>query len=238
MAFDVDPERLQATLTKSLSTSFGLTLVMGLPFAQPILDRAARLADAIDDLLPGLFCWYEPNHLHATMMAPLRGQYREGPPLQGNELPADLDGFAETLNDCFAALPPFPMGLETLHLATDGRMLAFGADPARVRQRVAECLALFSGLDSPKDLEGWHVALGYLQSPTPFATEAEQTTFEAGWAKLQASSLGSMVVDRVWLVHYADRRLRRIVGRAPLLLGRPNALTADSLLVALGIGQG
>jgi hypothetical protein len=238
MAFDVDLERLQATLTKNLSTSFGLTLVMGLPFAQPILDRAEQLAGEIERLLPDRFCWYALDHLHATVTAPLRGRYREAPPLQRSELPADLDGFAKTLNDCFAALPPFPMGLETLHLATDGQMLAFGADPARVRQRVAECLAPFPGLDPPKDLDGWHMALGYLQSPTPFAIEAEQTTFETGWAKLQASSLGSMVVDRVWLVHYADRRLRRIVGRAPLLLGRPNALTADSLLVALGIGQG
>ena len=81
------------------------------------------------------------------------------------------------------------------------------------------------------------MTLGYLQTPAPFATEAEQAGFEVGWAELQASSLGAVEVDRVWLVHYADRTLSRIVGKAPLLLGRPNALTSDGLLVALGIGR-
>ena len=133
-------------------------------------------------------------------------------------------------------LVPFLLELDRLLLAPDGRMLALGPDAGQVRQRVAERLASFPGLDRPKDLGGWHVTLGYLQTPTPFATEAEQADFEVGWAELQTSLLGVIVVDRVWLVHYADRTLSRIVGKAPLLLGRPNTLTPDSLLAALGIG--
>ena len=101
-------------------------------------------------------------------------------------------------------------------------MLALGADPGRMRQHVAERLGSFPGLDRPKDLDGWHVTLGYLQTPTPFATDAERADFQVGWAELETSMLGVVAVDRVWLVHYADRTLSRIVGKAPLLLGRPN----------------
>jgi hypothetical protein len=238
MTLRPDPTRIRSTLSKNLATSFGLTLVVGMPFALPIGTRAVQLEAQIEALLPGRFRGYEPDHLHATVMAPLRGRYREGPPLQRNELPADLDGFAETLNHCFGALPPFSLDLDRLHLTPDGRMLALGADPGQVRPMVAERLASFPGLDQTKDLFGWHVTLGCLQTPTPFASEAEQLRFEIGWAELKASSLGTMEVDRVWLVHYAVRTMRRIVGKMPLLLGRPNALTADSLLVALGIGLG
>ena len=223
-------------MNKNLATSFGLTLVVGLPFPRPMLVRAAQLREQIEALLPGRFRWYAPDHLHATVMAPLRGRYREGPPLQRDEFPEDLDGFVKALNLCFDALRPFPLKLDRLRLASDGRMLALGPDAGQVRQRVAERLASFPGLDQPKGSDGWHVTLGYLQTPTPFATEAEQADFEVGWAELQTSLLGVMVVDRVWLVHYADRTLSRIVGQAPLLLGRPNTLTPDSLLAALGIG--
>ena len=231
----LDPKRMQTTLSKNQATSFGLTLVVGLPFPRPILAPILRLRAQIETLLPGRFRWYAPDHLHATVMAPLRGRYRDGPPLQRDELPADLDGFVEALNLCFDALQPFPLKLDRLRLASDGRMLALGPDAGQVRQRVAERLASFPGLDRPKDLDGWHVTLGYLQTPTPFATQAEQADFEIGWAELQTSLLGVMVVDRVWLVHYADRTLSRIVGQAPLLLGQPNTLTPDNLLAALGI---
>jgi hypothetical protein len=238
MPLRLDPERMRATLSKILSTSFGLSLVVGLPFVQPIRTRAAQLEAQIEALLPGRFRWYEPDHSHATVTAPLRGRYRDRPPLQRYELPADLAGFAEALNHCFDALQPFSLDLDRLYLAADGRMLALGADPGQVRMIVAGCLSLFPGLDQPKDLHGWHVTLGYLQTPTPFATEAEQDRFQVRWAKLQVRSLGTMEVDRVWLVHYADRTMRRIVGKVPLLLGGPNELTAYSLPDGLGIGGG
>ena len=80
------------------------------------------------------------------------------------------------------------------------------------------------------------MTFGYLGTPTPFANGAQQAGFEVDLAKLQFNSLSTMEADRVWLVHYADRTLSRMVGKAPLLLGRPNMLTPDSLLAALGIG--
>jgi hypothetical protein len=236
MTLDLAPERMQATLNKNLATSYGLTLVLGLPFPRPLLVRTAQLWEQVEALLPGRFRWYAPDHLHATVMAPLRGRYREAPPLQRHELPADLARFTSALNDCFSALRPFRLEMDSLHLKPDGRLLALGADLSHVRQRVAECLASFPEMDRPKDLAEWHATIGYLQTPEPFTTEAERAGFEVGWSELEASSLGEVEVERVWLVHYADRTLSRIEGKIPLLLGRPNTLTPDSLLAALGIG--
>jgi hypothetical protein len=44
-----------------------------------------------------------------------------------------------------------------------------------------------------------------------------------------------MTVQQVWLVHYANRTLDRIVGRISLTLGQTNFLTAERLLRELGI---
>jgi hypothetical protein len=236
MTLVLNSKRIQATRDKNLAISFGLTLVVGLPFVPAILAQVAQLQARIEALLPGRFRWYELDHLHATVMAPLRGRYREGPPLQRHELPADLEGFFEALNQCFIAIEPFLLNLDGVRLTVDGRLLTLGADPSHVRQRVAERLASFPGMDRPKDLDEWHATIGYLQTPEPFTIEAERAGFEVGWSELQASSLGEVEVERIWLVHYADRTLSRIVGKAPLLLGRPNMLTPDSLLAALGIG--
>ncbi len=237
MTLILDPQQMQTTRSKNLATSYGLTLVVGLPFPRPILAQVARLWERVDAAWPGCVRWVAPSHLHATVMAPLRGRYRAEPPLQHHELPVDLAGFVEELNRCFTALEPFPLNLDRLCLAPDGRLLALGADPGNVRSRVTERLAPFAGLDRPKALAGWHVALGYLQSPETLAAGGEHVHWEADWACLQATSLGVLEVVQVWLVHYADRMLSRIVGKTPLRLGRPNALTEASFLTALGIRQ-
>jgi len=237
VTWQLDPKKVQTTFDKNVATSFGLTLVVGLPFARPILERVAQIQTQAEALLPDRFHWYELDHLHATVIAPLRGRYRAEPPLQRHELPTDLDGFAETLGHAFSALQPFSLELDRLFVTSDGRLIALGSDPDRVWPRVADCLASFPGLDPPKRLDGWHVTLGYLQPPVPFVTEAEPEGFENEWGKIQASSLGSMIVDRVWLVHYADRMLSHIVGRVQWLLGQPNFISADELLRKLHINS-
>jgi hypothetical protein len=47
--------------------------------------------------------------------------------------------------------------------------------------------------------------------------------------------IGRMTVHQVWLVHYANRTLNRIVGKVPFTLGGRNPLTAERLLQDLGI---
>jgi hypothetical protein len=232
----LDPGKVQTTLDKNQATSFGLTLVIGLPLSRPICNRATQLQTQIEALLPGRWRWYAPDHLHATVTAPLRGRYRAGPPLQRPELPSDLDGFAAALNHGFAAQQPFPLELDRLLLASNGLVLALGPDSGHVRQQVAQYLAPFPEFDLPQDPDGWHVTLGHLETSAPFATDAEQLRFEAGWSDLQkAGALGRMTVEQVWLVHYANRTLTKVIGRVPLLLGRPNMLSAGEILNALKI---
>lgn len=229
MTVRLDPDRVQRALHRNLATSFGLTLVVGLPFPRPLLARVVQLRDRSDSLAPAGLRWYAPDHLHSTVLALLRSRYREGPSLQRTELPQDLEGFVATLNACFGTLQPFVLNLDKLFLTPDGQLLAVGPDPGRVRQQVAQRLASWPGLDRPKDLSGWHVTLGFLQT-------SALASFEAGWVELQGSSIDAVLVDQVWLVHYADRMLSRIVGKAPLPLGRPGSLTAGRLLELLGIG--
>jgi hypothetical protein len=236
MAPELDPHRMRELLKKNLATSFGLTLVVGLPLAPPILAQLARVRAAVEAQLPGQYQWYASKHLHATVMPLLRGRYREAPPLQLHELPADLNSLADRLDDCFSALQPFRFAVDRLEFMPDGRLLALGADPGHVRRQVAERLASLARLDPPKDLGDWHVTVGYLATPSPFASEAERAGFEAGLARLQAGSPSAMEVHQVWLVHYADRTLDRIVGRIPLPVGSPIGLTSDYILTRLAIG--
>jgi hypothetical protein len=111
MAPELDPHRMRELLKKNLATSFGLTLVVGLPLAPPILAQLARVRAAVEAQLPGQYQWYASKHLHATVMPLLRGRYREAPPLQLHELPADLNSLADRLDECFSALQPFRTGV-------------------------------------------------------------------------------------------------------------------------------
>jgi 2'-5' RNA ligase len=236
MTVQLDPRKMQATLDKNQATSFGLTLVIGLPFPQPIVDRATQTQAQTEAALPGRFHWYAPDHLHATIVAPLRGRYRQGPPLRRTELPDDLDGFAAAMSRCFAEMQPFALELDRLILASNGLVLAVGPDPEGVRHQVAQCLARFPELDQPKDPAGWHVTLGYLATPEPFVSEAEGLRFQAAWSELQVAwSPYSVEVDRAWLVHYGNRILSDVIGRLPLWLGRPTGLSAGQLLTDLQI---
>ena len=47
--------------------------------------------------------------------------------------------------------------------------------------------------------------------------------------------IGRVTVRHIWLVHYANRTLDRIVGKIRFALGRSNPLTAERLFEGLGI---
>jgi hypothetical protein len=231
------PERVQQNILKNLSTSYGLTLVAGLPFSDALREGFAQVQSQLEQLAPGCFTWYHTGHLHTTLLAPLRGRYRESPPLRRDELPADLDRFVHTTGRCFESMRPFSLTFDRLLLTSHGLALALAPDTDCVRRRVAACLQPFPELDPPKHLDEWHVTLGYLRTTTPFASEDEQTRFEAGLARLQDGPPLQLAVDGLWLVHYANRMLDRIVGRVALALGRPNFLDPDLVLADLGIDE-
>ena len=90
MRLNLVEQRVKQTIHKNTATSYGLTLVIGLPFPVEIRGRIQNIQKKLEASAPGRITWYGAEHLHTTLFAPLRGRYREGPPLQREELPADL----------------------------------------------------------------------------------------------------------------------------------------------------
>jgi hypothetical protein len=225
-------DRVRQTIDKNRATSYGLTLVVGLPFSTGISVRIQRLQHELEGLLPGCFTWYGTDHLHATLIAPLRGRYRERPPLQRDELPQDLHGLVCDLAALFSRCPPFCLELAGVHLTSDGLV--------RVReetllQRLSVQLLKHPELDQPKRLDGLHATIGYLDTTHVFDTGGARQQIEKTLCPFRSATVGSMTVQRVWLVHYARRTLGQIVGKVPFALGQPNAIDARDLLDRLGI---
>jgi hypothetical protein len=225
-------DKVRRTIQKNTATSYGLSLVVGLPFPDEICARIGRIQQQLEALAPGRFTWYGLDHLHATLFAPLRGRYREGPPLQREELPADLEGFVRDVVSFFVQLDPFSLELAGVHVSQDG--------VAEVRentlvQRLVSSLHRYPELDEPKHRAGLHIAIGFLNKIPPFDTDEGRACFEAGLDQFMSTPVGQVTVQQVWLVHYANRTLDRIVGKVPLALGRANTLTATRLLRELGI---
>ena len=72
MKLALDEARVQQTIHKNTATSYGLTLVAGLPFPAEIGSRVQAIQAQLEPLAPGRFTWYGVDHLHVTLVAPLR----------------------------------------------------------------------------------------------------------------------------------------------------------------------
>lgn len=225
-------EKIRQTLCKNTTISFGLTLVVGLPFPAEIRARIQRIQEQLEALAPGRFTWYGADHLHATLVAPLRGRYREQPPLGREELPADLPGFTRDLGDFFAQQRPFSLELAGARVTPEGLIII--AENTLTRQ-LASSLQAYPELDRPKHHKGLHVNIGFFNTVRPFDTNEEQSRFELGLAQLVNAPVGLVRAQQVWLVHYANRTLNRIIGKTPFTLGRANDLGVERLLRELGI---
>lgn len=225
-------QKVQQTIRKNMATSYGLTLVIGLPFPPEISTRIQSLQQRLEALAPGRFIWYGLDHLHATLVAPLRGRYRNFPPLQREELPADLQSFTQDLTAFFTQRQPFILELAGVHIADSGFVLV---GENTFEQHLTSTLRGYPELDKPKHLKGLHVAIGFCHAHHAFGTEEEAVPFETALPQLVDVSIGSMTVQQVWLVHYANRTLNRIVGKVPFALGQANALSVERLLRELGI---
>jgi 2'-5' RNA ligase len=234
MQFDND--RIELNIAKNTATSYGLTLVAAFPPPPAICDSIQRLQGQLEQSLPGRFTWYERDWLHVTLLALLRGRYREQPPLQAAELPADMTGFARTLDDVAARIEPFFLNLSGLHVSRGGLVLVNTTAALPIQDYLADALRLYPEIDHPRHPERLHVTIGYLNSPYPFQDEAEQARFSGHFTELAGVDVGAMVVDRIWLVHYANRRLSQVVGKLALHLGRSIPVSGEDLLRDLDIG--
>lgn len=231
----VDREKILAAIQHNTETSYGLTLAIGLPFPTEICNRVKDIQKQIESLAPKKFIWYSVNQIYATVVAPLRGRYRETPPLQREELPANLDSFAHDLNVLFTSLQPFVLKLAHVKLTEDGLVIVAGTAPV---EKSAFSLIDYPELDQPKHKNGgWYITIGYLRTTEPFSSGAEQVEFERGFEQIRNRTVGRTTIQQVWLVHYANRTLSRIIGKAPFVLGSSNSLTAEKLLEHLDISD-
>jgi hypothetical protein len=146
-----------------------------------ISNQIGYIQQQLENLIPGCFVWYGLDHLHATLVAPLRGRYREYPPLQRVELPTNLQDFAQDLANFFAKRQPFSLELAGVHVTAEGFVMVV---ENTLGQHLASSLQKYPELDQPKHFRGLHVAIGFFNTSRPFATDAARAHFEAALAQL------------------------------------------------------
>ncbi|MEI2612644.1 MAG: hypothetical protein V9G20_28725 [Candidatus Promineifilaceae bacterium] len=231
------PEQVINTRTINTNPSYGLTLVLGLPLPAALDEQIQQMHDELEGIAPGQFGWYAPYHRHITVIAPLRGRYRTHPPLQMNELPLPLAPFVQALNDCFSQLPRLVLQPVGAHLGNNGMVSVQFAGGEQIKPHISRFLSVFPELDPPKrqnyDPGLLHHTTGYL---TALPTVAQQEKIAACLAQRQFT--GVMPVATIWLVHYANRTLRQVVGRLPFQLQQVNEVTAATFLAQLHIRAG
>ena len=232
-----DKERIELNIAKNTATSYGLTLVAAFPPPPALCDSIQHIQHQSEQLLPQCFTWYARDWLHVTLLALLRGRYRDYPPLQRAELPADVDGFARDLSEMFVQLRPFSLTLSGLTFTRGGLVLVDASDAIQIREQLAHPLRHHTQLDPPQHPEHLHVTIGYCNVPSPFRTDEEQMAFQTGVARIEAADLGTIEVERVWLAHYANRTLSYVIGKVPFGLGGATSLPVDDLLATLGISD-
>ena len=232
-----DKERIELNIGKNKANSYGLTLVAAFPPPPAVCNSIQRIQHKLEQLLPQCFTWYARDWLHVTLLALLRGRYRDHPPLQRAELPADVEGFARDLSEMFGQLQPFSLKLSGLTFTRGGLVLVDVNDAIQIREQLAHPLRHHARLDPPQHPEHLHVTIGYCSVPSPFRTDEEQMAFQTGVARIEAADLGTIEVERVWLVHYANRTLSHVIGKVPFVLGRATSLPVDDLLATLGISD-
>ena len=82
-----------------------------------------------------------------------------------------------------------------------------------IQKRIATTFAHYPELHHPDRFDDLHVTLGYLNAPGESLTDAEMGFLSEGFGEIENLPIGEMLVDKVWLVHYANRTLNRILGR-------------------------
>lgn len=216
---------------KNIISSYGLTLVTGMPFQSHLASQIMSIQNEIDTILPALFHWYATAQLHVTLAALLRGRYRDGPPLRRSELPEDLDSLALAIAQAAEDVRPFDLELRGLFLGENGELAVHAHGGEMARQRFGSIHAQFPELDPPKSAAGMHATLGFLSEPGPADVDKGRAVLR-GWDE---RFLGVTHVESAWLVHYGNRTLNELLGKIKLPLGSKFTLEGKLLADALAL---
>ena len=224
-------EQLLTTARKNQTSSYGLTLVAGLPFPPHIFAQIQATQQQLEKSVPHSSTWYQRHHTHLTLYAPLRSRVRAHPPLTRQELPPNLDQFIEALRDCILHLSPFVISIGKVRLTDIGHFIVPVEGATIVKTRLVTSLNHFAGIETPKN--NWvHGTIGYLHQ---LPTEAQGICLQQELASSNIMPIGQMLVEQISLVHYAHRTLNHIKGRISLTLGQPNDITTANFLQMLNM---
>jgi hypothetical protein len=236
IALTLVEEKICQTNAKNRAISYGLTLVVGLPFPEEICRQVQEVQDQLERLLPDRFCWYRPDQLHATLIASLRGRFREQSLLHTEELPITFSNLLVDLTTFFAQLQPFPLALHGVCLTPAGVVgIGVDSDAVQIWQAIGSLLAKYPGLDEPKHDGNLQINFGYLKTTPPFASGQEQQKLGEQMHSLAKLNIGETMVQHVWLVHYATRTLATIVGKIAFPVGNSLSVTTEHLLQSLNL---
>jgi hypothetical protein len=232
----INPEEVRTTITKNQSLSYGLTLVAGLPLPTQ-LSRTIQQAQALlENSLEGRFIWYQPTQMHVTLSALLRGRYRQFPPLERNDLPSNIDTFFNEFQDFLATQAPLQIQWHEFNLMPNGLLICRAQCSKGFSDRLINLLWKYPTFNlHQKDPYDLHLTIGYLTTPEPFLNAKEGYLFKKTLLNLQEDEMETYQVDRVWLIHYANRTLNSILGKISFILGKQAPMKSEHILHLLQI---
>ncbi len=172
---------------------------------------------------------------HITLYAPLRSRKREYPPLCQHELPTDLDNFLVAMSNCLMSVSPFTIKFSEVNLTPIEHIVIQVKGITAVKSSLIKALTPFLGTDVPKsDPKRIHGTIGYLYT---LPTIADTKRLKDALAQINQAHISHMLVEQIWLVHYAHRTLNQVVGKIPFILGEPKPISTHHFLQALSIAN-
>lgn len=234
MKITFDTDKVKELIRKNENTSYGLTLVAGLPLPKKISRALLQCQKNLETALPGRFAWYKEENMHVTLRPLLRGRYRDHPHLQFNEIPQPVDDFFHDLQMTVALWQPICLHFLGSYLTESG---ALYIDVAPITLPFARLDDHYPDLFHPNPLERWHISVGYWHSAEQEYSSADRKCLSHIIGQLGQQAIGKMIARRVWLVHYSNRQLNRFIGKVTLPLGVPPVHNTESILRALHISS-
>lgn len=211
------------------TTDFAVTVVMGCPFAAPFAKALEWVAAGITDI----FCsfrhvtlhTYRGYHLHATVRPAVRtpfkkDEYEKDPERVNRKQRAFIEKKApcyRLIEEAVAQTRPFEIQVATgeIKLTPRGEILLWGRAKSPedkeqltgLRQRLVRT----AGCHDRDAGSRIHITLGTVEDFHRLQPEQKKTVTGGGKRLLRVMKPSSTYIDRVRLIYYAHRSLRRIV---------------------------